>query len=184
MSITGAPSWTDGAIGVDVYGYQGVSVGDIDGDGGDDLYASQPSGLPNRLFRNDGGLSLVDVTADAGVGVLDSTSMSLFADADNDGDQDLVVITALAPLLFRNDGKGVFRNEPGAFEFSAEPQGQLTSAAMADYDLDGDLDLLCLCLSLSRRDPVLAMLPLPITMPLTAPPTFCCATAATEPSRT
>ena len=131
----------DGALGVDVYGHQGVSVGDIDGDGDDDLYVSQPSGLPNRLFRNDGGFSFVDVTADAGVGVLDSTSMSLFADADNDGDQDLIVITALAPLLFRNDGQGVFRIDPEAFKFSSEPQGQLTSAAMADYDLDGDLDL-------------------------------------------
>ena len=131
----------DGALGVDVYGHQGVSVGDIDGDGDDDLYVSQPSGLPNRLFRNDGGLSFVDISADAGVGVLDSTSMSLFADADNDGDQDLIVITALAPLVFHNDGKGVFRNVPGAVEFSSDPQGQLTSAAMADYDLDGDLDL-------------------------------------------
>ena len=131
----------DGALGVDVYGHQGVSVGDIDGDGDDDLYVSQPSGLPNRLLRNDGGLSFVDITADAGVGALDSTSMSLFADADNDGDQDLIVITALTPLLFRNNGHGVFGNVPGAFEFSREPQGQLTSAAMADYDLDGDLDL-------------------------------------------
>ena len=131
----------DGALGVDLYGHQGVSVGDIDGDGDDDLYVSQPSGLPNRLFRNDGGFSLIDITTDARVGVLDSTSMSLFADADNDGDQDLIVITALAPLLLRNDGQGVFRDEPGAFSFSSEPQGQLTSAAMADYDLDGDLDL-------------------------------------------
>ena len=131
----------DGALGVDVYGLQGVSAGDFDGDGNDDLYISQPSGLPNRLLRNDGGLAFSDVTGEAGVGVLDGTSMSLFADADNDGDQDLIVISARTPLLLRNDGKGRFRNEPGSFAFSSPPQGQLTSAAMADYDLDGDLDL-------------------------------------------
>ena len=67
----------DGALGVDLYGHHGVSAGDIDGDGDDDLYVSQPSGLPNRLFRNDGGMMFTDVTDPAGVGVLDSTSMSL-----------------------------------------------------------------------------------------------------------
>ena len=131
----------DGALGIDVYGHQGVSAGDIDGDGDDDLYVSQPSALPNRLFRNDGELRFSDITSSADVGVLDSTSMALFADIDNDGDQDLVVITALQPLLFRNSGTGSFRHAPNAFDLDSAPQGQLTSAALADYDLDGDLDL-------------------------------------------
>ena len=131
----------DGALGVDVYGHHGVSAGDIDGDGDDDLYVSQPSGLPNRLLRNDGDLTFSDVTFSAGVGVLDSTSMALVADIDNDGDQDLIVITAVAPLLFHNDGAGAFRHALNAFELESAPQGQLTSATLADYDLDGDLDL-------------------------------------------
>ena len=131
----------DGALGVDLYGHHGVSAGDIDGDGDDDLYVSQPSGLPNRLFRNEGGMMFTDVTDAAGVGVLDSTSMSLIADADNDGDQDLIVVTAASPMLLRNDGDGGFRHEPAAFKLGSAPQGQLTSAALADYDLDGDLDL-------------------------------------------
>jgi len=44
----------DGACGIDIYGHNGVAVGDIDGDGFDDLYVCQPAGLPNRLYRNRG----------------------------------------------------------------------------------------------------------------------------------
>ena len=44
----------DGACGIDIYGNNGVAVGDVDGDGFDDLYLCQPAGLPNRLFRNRG----------------------------------------------------------------------------------------------------------------------------------
>lgn len=131
----------DGALGVDLYGHHGVSAGDLDGDGDDDLYVSQPSGLPNRLFRNDGDMRFTDVTDASGVGVLDSTSMSLIADTDSDGDQDVIVITATSPRLFRNEGNGAFRYDPLAFKLGSPPQGQLMSAAMADYDLDGDLDL-------------------------------------------
>ena len=42
------------------------SVGDSDGDGLDDLYVSQPEGLPNRLFRNKGDGTFEDVTEAAG----------------------------------------------------------------------------------------------------------------------
>ena len=131
----------DGAIGIDVYGHHGVSLGDIDGDGDDDIYVSQPSGLPNRLYRNDGGLVFTDITQRSGAGALDSTSMALFADVDNDGDQDLLLITARAPILLRNDGTGALRHAREGFRFSDSLEGQLTSAAMADYDRDGDLDL-------------------------------------------
>ena len=131
----------DGAIGIDVYGHHGVSLGDIDGDGDSDLYVSQPSGLPNRLYRNDGGLAFTDITERSGTGALDSTSMSIVADFDNDGDQDLVLISARSPMLLRNDGTGDFQFHAGAFEFAAPPLSQLTSASVADYDRDGDLDL-------------------------------------------
>jgi len=44
----------DGASGIDVYGNNGIAAGDFDGDGRDDVYVCQPSGLPNRLYRNRG----------------------------------------------------------------------------------------------------------------------------------
>ncbi|HEY2945482.1 MAG TPA: FG-GAP-like repeat-containing protein [Vicinamibacteria bacterium] len=122
-------------------GHHGVSVGDFDGDGLDDVYVSQPEGLPNRLFRNKGDGTFEDVTEAAGVAVLDRTSESLFADVDNDGDQDLILLTQSGPLLFLNDGKGHFTRDPDAFQLKKPLQGSLTSAAMADYDRDGFLDL-------------------------------------------
>jgi Tfp pilus assembly protein PilF/peroxiredoxin len=122
-------------------GHHGVSVGDFDGDGRDDLYVAQPDGLPNRLLRNAGDGRFEDVTDTAGVGVLDRTSQSLFADIDNDGDQDLILLARTGPLLFINDGKGHFTRSADAFQFKQPLQGSLTSAALADYDRDGFLDL-------------------------------------------
>ncbi len=122
-------------------GHHGVSVGDFDGDGLPDLYVSQPEGLPNRLFRNKGDGTFEDATEAAGLAILDRTSQALFADVDNDGDQDLILLTRTGPLLFLNDGKGHFRRDPDAFQLKRPLQGSLTSAAMADYDRDGFLDL-------------------------------------------
>ena len=81
------------------------------------------------------------MTERAGLDVLDDTAHSLFADVDNDGDEDLVPSTGTKPLLFANDGKGRFSPVPDAFRFQRPLQGVLTSIAMADYDRDGFLDL-------------------------------------------
>ena len=131
----------DSVLTRDSNGHHGVSVGDADGDGLDDLYIAQPAGLPNRLYRNRGDSTFEDITDDAGVAVLDDTAQSLFADVDNDGDQDLVVATSTGLLLFVNDGKGRFTFVADAFRLAQPFQGVPTSIAMADYDRDGFLDL-------------------------------------------
>lgn len=142
--LRGADYWRtvlDGAVGVDVYGNQGVAVGDFDGDGFDDVYVCQPSGLPNRLYRNRGDGTFEDVTQRAGVDVLDATSCALFADFENRGHQDLLVVTNGGPLLFVNGGNGKFTVKQNAFTFARPPQGTFTHAAIADFDSDGRIDV-------------------------------------------
>src|SRR5712692_5903986 len=131
----------DGACGIDIYGHNGVSVGDIDDDGFDDLYVCQPAGLPNRLYRNRRDGTFEDITEASGLGILENTACALFADFDNDGRQDLIIVRTNGPLLFLNEGGGKFRQKPEAFKFANPPQGTFTGAAAADYDRDGWLDI-------------------------------------------
>ncbi len=131
----------DAACGIDVYGSQGIAVGDIDGDGADEVYVCQPGGLPNRLyrFRSDG--TADDITEASGTGILDDTSSALFIDTRNRGVQDLIVLRPSGPLLFRNEGSGKFTLDKNAFRFERPAQGSFTGMAAADYDGDGFVDL-------------------------------------------
>jgi tetratricopeptide (TPR) repeat protein len=161
----------DGACGINIYGHNGVSVGDIDNDGLDDLYVCQPGGLPNRLYRNRGNGTFEDITDAAGVGVLDETACALFADFDNDGHQDLIVVRASGPLLFENQGNGKFLQKPEAFKFAIPPQGTFTGAAIADYDRDGWLDVY-FCLYVYYRGADQYKYPLPYYAAENGPPNF------------
>ena len=142
--LRGTDHWRtvlDGACGIDVYGNNGIAVGDFDSDGLDDFYVCQPAGLPNRLYRNRGEGTFEDVTEKAGVGVLDNTSCALFVDFENKGLQDLLVVCEAGPLLFLNQGNGKYSLKRDAFQFAHSPQGSFTHAAVADYDRDGRLDI-------------------------------------------
>jgi tetratricopeptide (TPR) repeat protein len=142
--IPGTDYWRtvlDGACGIDIYGHNGVSFADIDGDGFDDLYVCQPAGLPNRLFRNRGDGTFEDITAASGLGILENTACALFADFHNTGRQDVIVVRTGGPLLLLNEGGGKFLAKPDAFRFASPPQGAFTGAAVADYDRDGWLDV-------------------------------------------
>jgi len=131
----------DAASGIDVYGNNGVAIGDFNGDGFDDFYVCQPSGLPNRLYRNRGDGTFEDFTEVSGLGLLDGTASALFADFTNTGTQDLLVVRTNGPLLFLNRGGGKFELKPDAFQFAKPPSGTFTGVAAADYNRDGLLDI-------------------------------------------
>ncbi|MEO8663004.1 MAG: VCBS repeat-containing protein, partial [Bryobacteraceae bacterium] len=140
----GIPYWRarlDSASGIDIYGSNGVAVGDIDGDGWDEIYVCQPGGLTNRLYKRSAEGLLVDITYESGLDVLDDTSCALFADFRNAGVQDAVVLSSAGPLYFVNDGAGKFSYREKAFRFATAPQGTFTGMAAADYDRNGRLDL-------------------------------------------
>lgn len=141
--LRGIPYWRsrlDSACGIDVYGQNGIAVGDIDNDGFDEIYVCQPGGLPNRLYRRGPAGAMRDITESAGVGLLDNCSSALFADFRNVGLQDLVVLAA-RPLYFLNRGDGSFELKAGLFRFAGPPRGAFTGMAAADYDGDGRVDL-------------------------------------------
>ena len=172
--LLGADHWRtvlDGACGIDVYGHNGISMGDIDGDGLDDLYVCQPGGLPNRLYRNRGDGTFEDVTEGSGLGILENTACALFADFDNDGRQDLIVVRTDGPLAFLNEGNGKFRQRPEAFRFAKPPQGTFTGAAVADYDRDGWLDIY-FCLYIYYRGADQYKYPYPYYAAENGPPNF------------
>ena len=169
----GVPYWRthlDAASGIDVHGHNGIAAGDIDNDGIDEIYVCQPGGLPNRLYKNRGGV-FEDITARAGVGVLDPTSSALFLDLRNSGYQDLVVLRPDGPLLFLNQGGARFAHQPGAFRFRTTPKGSFTSMAAADYDRDGRVDLY-LCTYSFFRDGNQYRYPSPYHDAQNGPPNF------------
>jgi len=131
----------DSALARDSNGHHGIAIADVDGDGLEDVYVCQPHGFPNRLYRARGDGTFEDATERSGIGILEDTQHALFADLDNDGDQDLVLLPSSGPILFRNDGAGHFSRDPDAFRFARPLQGAAMGLAIGDYDRDGFLDL-------------------------------------------
>ena len=118
-------------------GLIGLALGDANGDGIDDIYMPQSRDLPNMLLLSKTDGSLEEVAANSGLNWLDETTVALFADFDNDGDQDLVVGTRERMAIHENtDGSGM--NFKRVLDF---PQADTSSLAAADYDGDGLLDL-------------------------------------------
>ncbi len=145
----------------------GCAVGDVDGDGWEDLYVANFGA--NALYRNRGNGTFEDITAASGTGDASFSTGATFFDADSDGDLDLYVVNYMdyrlddnkycgemkpgyraycgpeiypgsPDRLYRNDGNGRFTDvsrEAGI----ANPDGHGLGVVSVDYDADGDPDI-------------------------------------------
>ncbi|MDP7062238.1 MAG: VCBS repeat-containing protein [Planctomycetota bacterium] len=128
----------DRLIGRSYIGSQGIAVGDINGDGRDDVYVPQQGGLPNRLYIHKGDHTVEEISKAAQVDFLDNTRAALILDLDNDGDQDLAMSIGSSVLLAFNNGQGVFDKRK---TLRYPDNTEVFSLCAADPDNDGDLDI-------------------------------------------
>jgi hypothetical protein len=132
------------------YSTQGpaLAVGDVNGDGLEDIYLGGAAGQIKKLFIQKAGGKFIDSPqADFSLDQTTENTDAIFFDADKDGDLDLFVVTGsnefaenapeLHDLLYLNDGKGNLKRDarfPMIYENGS-------SVSAADYDKDGDIDL-------------------------------------------
>lgn len=123
----------------------GVVVADYDGDGLLDIYISR-FGDANRLYRNLGNFTFVNVTTVAGVGNAGAGTGCSWGDFDGDGWLDLYVANQtstswpVANSLYRNRGDGTFV-DVGPSAGVVHLTGLTWQGTFFDYDRDGDVDL-------------------------------------------
>ena len=105
------------------FGTPGMAIGDINGDGLEDLYLCQEPGIPNKLFLQNKNGTLRDVSKEWKVDWLEDSRSALLVDLDNDGDRDLVVAMYGNIVIAVNEG-----NKIGYEIVSVIPTSESTSS--------------------------------------------------------
>lgn len=126
-----------------------LAFADIDGDGRDDivmhsLFPNARAGVPfeHLVFHNEGDKTFRDVSDESGLrGV--QAAFFVFADVDNDGDQDCfagldIELAGETSALYLNDGRGHFTKKSGS---GLEGASLTANAVFGDFDNDGKLDM-------------------------------------------
>ena len=110
----------------------GLAIGDVNGDGLDDVFVGQEEGLPNLLFVQQPDGTAANRADEWGVDWLHNSRGALLVDWDNDGDQDLAVSVLGGVIVASNEGT---RFEVRTF---LPTRSDTMSLAAADYDIDAD----------------------------------------------
>ncbi len=133
---------TEAPIGTQLQDGQVWNWADYDNDGDMDAtltnWGGSSGGLANRLYRNDGG-TFTEITDVQFSSIADVSLGQVWADFDNDGDQDIYI---------GNDSNGhgrLFKNSNGSLESNTthapEALGTRRGMAAGDYNGDGKIDL-------------------------------------------
>lgn len=162
FALSGASGLEDTSYGM------GPAIGDYDADGLVDVFVTNVG--YNRLFRNNGDSTFVDVTDRTNVGTQGFSTAAAFGDFNADGYLDLFVVNYVdwsveterncydygtgtrnycdpgnynkptADVLFRNNGDGTFSNVSLESGITAA-QGNGLGAIASDFNGDGKLDI-------------------------------------------
>ena len=125
-----------------------AAVGDVNGDGLDDLFIGGAKGQVSQLYiQSKNGFTKKEIP-DFKTYTFNDITAALFFDCDNDGDLDLFACGggnftnatsgAFQNFLYLNDGKGMFTLNRGAIPPSLANCG---SVSLLDYNEDGFMDL-------------------------------------------
>ncbi len=103
--------------------------------------------MNHALFRNNGDGSFDEVTEEVGIDLVTTGITAAWADFDNDGDLDLLVVNGNYALpvnrpqvLYRNDGTDGFLDISDEVGFGTSLNSIISSTAVADFNGDGGLD--------------------------------------------
>ncbi|WP_026839064.1 VCBS repeat-containing protein [Gillisia sp. JM1] len=122
-----------------------VAVGDVTGNGFDDIYIGNAAGKPAQFYLNNGNeLVITPIKAFLNDSIYEDNT-AVFFDADGDGDQDLYVGSGISKKGTANFSDRLYLFDQGTFKRAptAIPDNNLVTTVVKanDFDLDGDIDL-------------------------------------------